>query len=298
MNRIQNAFNMVKADDALKDRTLAYISEQKRSKSTSRQTSARRIMRYASACACAIIVFAGLGIYSMFTSPVSYISIDVNPSIELVLNTFDRVITAEAYNDDGAEIINAVDIKGKKYTDAVDTLLECPELSSYLTDYAELSFTVVSDNEDQIINGIQSCPGYGLYGGECHSANSELRDEAVSHGMSCGKYSAYLKLSQYDSSITPDDCRDMTMRELRDLIEQYTGEPYQPGSGMHHGSGSGNGTGNGSGNGTGSGSGSGSGNGTGNGAGSGSGNGTGSGSGNGAGSGSGHHGSHGINNHE
>lgn len=234
MNKIKSAFDAVRADEALKDRTLAYISEQKRNKNTSKRTSPIRLVRYAAACACAVMVFAGFRAYSLLTSPASYISIDVNPSIELVLNTFDRVITAEAYNDDGAEIINSIDIKGKKYTDAVDILLTSAELSPYLTDDAELSFTVVSDDEEQLINGIQSCPGYSLYNGECHSANIQLRNEAVSHNMSCGKYSAYLVLSKYDSSITPEECSTMTMRELRDLIEQYSGEPYPSGNGAHH----------------------------------------------------------------
>lgn len=250
MNRIQNAFGAVRADENLKNRTLAYISEQKRCRNTSKHRTPVRIARYAAACACAVIVFAGFGAYSLLTSPESYISIDINPSIELVLNTFDRVITAEAYNADGAEIINAVDIKGKKYTDAVDILLNSPELSAYMTDDAELSFTVVSDDEEQLISGIQSCPGYGLYNGECHRADTQLRDEAVSHNMSCGKYSAYLVLSQYDSSVTPEECSSMTMRELRDLIEQYSGESYESGNGMHHGSGNGDSNGKGNGNGS------------------------------------------------
>ena len=52
--------------------------------------------------------------YSWVQRPVSYVSIDVNPSIELALNRFDRVVYAAAYNLEGEEILNGLSLKGKK----------------------------------------------------------------------------------------------------------------------------------------------------------------------------------------
>lgn len=41
--------------------------------------------------------------------------------------------------------------------------------------------------------------------------DKEIVSEAHDHGCSLGKYYAYLQLSQYDDSVTVDDCRNMSM---------------------------------------------------------------------------------------
>ena len=55
----------------------------------------------------------------------------------------------------------------------------------------------------------------------CHSTNMEEINEAHSAGLSVGKYRAYLELKELDPSVTIDDIRDLSMREIRDLINSY-----------------------------------------------------------------------------
>lgn len=221
LNKIKNSFDCVTADEELKSKTLAYIHN-KKNKYSSRKIRFKRYFRYAVACTAAIFIFTGYGTYLLFTSPVSYISIDINPSFELALNRFDRVITASAYNDESREILSNIDLSGKSYIDAVDTLLSNSEMTPYLGENCELSFTVISENEEDLINGIQSCNGFNKYGGQCKSGNIDLKNEAIQSGLSFGKYKAYLELLQYDSSITTEDCKNMTMREINELINEYT----------------------------------------------------------------------------
>ncbi len=58
----------------------------------------------------ACIVLGGAATYAYLT-PHSYMSIDINPSIVLELNIFDRVINAHGYNEDGNEIIEQIEVK-------------------------------------------------------------------------------------------------------------------------------------------------------------------------------------------
>ena len=44
-------------------------------------------------------------------------------------------------------------------------------------------------------------------------------EEAHSHEMSFGIYRAYLELSQYDESVTVEDCHEMSMGEIQTRIE-------------------------------------------------------------------------------
>ena len=89
-------------------------------------------LRIALAAACAaLFLLMGMGGYAWIQLPVSYVSIDVDPSIELALNRCDKVISVAAYNDEGKRIIEKLSLKGKKYTEAIDLLVESEDMKSW-----------------------------------------------------------------------------------------------------------------------------------------------------------------------
>jgi len=64
-------------------------------------TSKVMIMRITSVAAALILIFGmAYGAYS-YNVPYSYISIDINPSIEIIVNRYDRIIGLEGIDDDG-----------------------------------------------------------------------------------------------------------------------------------------------------------------------------------------------------
>lgn len=281
LNKIQEAFETVKADEKLKASAMEAVRKKLGGEEKSKSIFGRRIA-YGAAVLCTLVLAVGIfGFYSVYTSPVSYVSIDINPSIELVLNRFNRVIETNAYNDDGTEITEAVDVSNMDYEEAIEKIIASEEFSGYLTDEYELVFTVISDKQEEIISGIESTQCYQRYGSACVGADYETREEAREYGMSFGKYKAYQELLKYYPDMTPEDCSELSMNEIKNLIlesgGQWTGnsqnnsrctnsegETKGQNSG-NSGNGQGEGSGNreqepsGSGNGTGSGSGSGSG---------------------------------------
>jgi len=60
------------------------------------------------ASAAALVVF-GVGSWA-YASPYTYVSLDVNPSIEYTVNRFDRVLRVTAVNDDGEEILKKISL--------------------------------------------------------------------------------------------------------------------------------------------------------------------------------------------
>jgi hypothetical protein len=56
-----------------------------------------------------LIAGAGFGTWA-YASPYSYVSLDVNPSIEYTINRFDRVLSVKAVNDDGSEILKDIQL--------------------------------------------------------------------------------------------------------------------------------------------------------------------------------------------
>lgn len=223
MNKLQRAMDPIRADQALKQRTADLMKHELLRRHSPRRSSRLRL----AAVFCVFLVcFSAFGAYSVYCSPVSYISIDVNPSVELALNYWNRVVRCESYNPEGERILQSMKLENLYYTEALDTLFANEEFLSYLDGGGDLNFTVVSEQEEVLLEGIQNCHGYNLYHASCYSSSSEDREEAHHHGLSAGKYRAYLELSQYDPSITPEDCAHMSMRQLRERIAQYTGNVF------------------------------------------------------------------------
>lgn len=218
MNRIKEAFSEIKAEDELKKATSEFIAN-KRSQVSRPQ---KNIIRYYLAAAAVVILTLAVGIYEMWFVPVTIVSIDVNPSMEIQVNRLDRIVSANAYNDDGTKILNSLSIDGKKYEDAINTVLQDEKFSQYLNADSLLTFTVASKDEDEVISQINGCLNSTGQKGVCVKSSSEAVDEAHSLGLSLGKYQAYLEISEYDPTITAEECKDMTMKELNELKKQLT----------------------------------------------------------------------------
>ena len=218
-NKIKAAFDAVRADDSIKENTKQYIhlAAEKRIKRRP-----AKIQRYVFVPICLLAVFAVCyGIFS-YNIEVSAVSIDINPSIELGLNQYDRVINVRTYNDDGERVASSVNVNNLSCEKAVEIIADCGELQPYIEQGVPLVITVASqNNSDGIISSIEACSDSNI---ECHKSNSENIDEAHSHGMSLGKYNAYLKLKECDPEITAEEASGMTMGEIKRKIQDCGAE--------------------------------------------------------------------------
>ncbi len=78
--------------------------------------------------ACVVILLLCSGTVAWaYTSPYSYVSLDVNPSIYYTLNRFDQVINVKAVNDDGKIILEKIKIAGLKHKSIEKAILTTVE---------------------------------------------------------------------------------------------------------------------------------------------------------------------------
>lgn len=226
-NRIQEAFEYVKADSALKESTKDFLAKRRGKKNNPFQS--RAFYRTFAAVCTMLLLAVGIGGYWWTQVPVSYVSIDINPSMELGLNRLERVVSATAYNPEGEEILQGLSLKGKKYTEAIDAVVESQAMRRYLTEESELVFTVAAEGsrEKEIETGVAQCSDHIKH--TCHrvSADMDTVSKAHDNGMSVGKYYAYLQLSQYDSTVTLDECRHMSMEQIHGLLGEHREEGCQ-----------------------------------------------------------------------
>lgn len=214
--RIHDAFAAVTADVQRKESTKRFLREARRPKR-------RRAPWMVPVLASLIVCLCCWGGFAYLNTPVSYISMDVNPSIELTLNRLHRVIAAQAWNIDGERVVQQVRVNGLTYTEAIDTLLESEAMQPFLTAQAELTFTVSAADqrtETLLLEGIGACAGCQKHRGQRGRANRELVEEAHRQGLSFGKYKAYQALQEQGYAITPEECREMSMAELHRLLRE------------------------------------------------------------------------------
>ena len=241
-NAIKELFGPIRAEEGLKERTREFLARETRS--YAKAPAARRgYPAYAAACACLLFLLLGGG--WLYFTPTAEISMDINPSIELSVNRFDRVIAVTAFNEDGQELSRELDVKYKDYAQALDQVLHHDSIAALLSAGEVMSITVVGPDGQQsakLLSGVEACTA-GQSNIDCYSARPE---EAAAHeaGLSCGKYRAFLELQRLDPDTTPEDVQGMTMREIRDLIDRLSagGDDDVPSSGSgwgngHHGSG-------------------------------------------------------------
>lgn len=241
MNRIQESMNKIQASEELKKNTLQYLKEQQKKQHYFGDLRIRFMPRFVLAALCFFVLLLGVGGYSVYIRPVSYISIDVNPSIELGINRFKRVVSAVAYNEDGQNVLQHLSLNNISYIQAIDKLLKEESYDKFLTEDSLLIFTIISDNSDIIMEEINANTFFQTYGALTYTSDRTCMEEAHQHEMSFGKYRVYIELSQYDKSITIEDCHGMTIGEMQDRIDrcrQHKGteseEKHQGGYSEHH----------------------------------------------------------------
>ncbi|MDF2592671.1 MAG: hypothetical protein K0S75_2137 [Clostridia bacterium] len=90
-----------------------------------------------------ILIMLSSGVYAYYT-PYSYVSVDINPSLELYVNRFDRVIGVHAFNDEAEQVIKSSEgIKNENVSVALEEILDNAEKAGYLSKDAENSVMIV-----------------------------------------------------------------------------------------------------------------------------------------------------------
>lgn len=124
---IKNDFAAILSDDGsvTRIRNRNYVVGQVIEMNVSKASITKRLVL--GVASVAMLVFTtSIGAWA-YTTPYSYVSLDVNPSIEYTLNRFQRVIDVKAVNDDGQVILDEIDIAGLNNHSIEDAILDTVE---------------------------------------------------------------------------------------------------------------------------------------------------------------------------
>lgn len=171
--------------------------------------------------ACLLLAAIGFGSYSAYADETAIVGIDVNPSIELGVNRFDTVVSARAINEDGQALLESTDVVNMSYEDALVALSESDASKLDATTDPFVAVNVVCDNERQantLLNLSQSFLSNEGIKGVCDRASQQVHEQAGEAGMGIGRYEAAMTLMELDPTVTLDECRTMSMKELGNRI--------------------------------------------------------------------------------
>lgn len=189
--RFAEAVGRVHAAPGLVDHTRAAL----RAARQARKRMARKVM----AVAASFVLALSAGGWLWFT-PVSAVSIDAAQPVELKINRFGRVVSAEG--TDGLLFSGC--------EEAVSRLLD--ELPADAD--GELYITVTGGDET-LAETVFDCAA-GRQGVYCDAGSSEEISAAEEAGLPLGKYRMLLALQALDPSVTAEEVAGLSMKQLRE----------------------------------------------------------------------------------
>lgn len=222
-DQLKETLDKVKASEELKEKTRVFLAKKTQGYTKTKNVKYHHFISI-SAAACLLVLLVSGG--WLYLTPTAKISIDINPSIELGVNRFDKVVSVNSYNEDGAKLAESIRIKFMDYGNAIDQILESDRITKLLSNDEIVTITVIGHDggqTDKMLSDIES--GTKKHRNTyCYSANQEEVSEAHDVGLSCGKYKAFLELKALDPDVTPEEIQNMTMREIHDLIHALSSE--------------------------------------------------------------------------
>lgn len=201
------------------------------------------IMQKLSICASLalfLLSFVGIGSYS-YVKPYSYVSLDINPSIEYALNRFDKVIAVSGVNDKGQQVVSSIesDVKNQNITKALGVTIKQLEKENYIVpkEYNHVIVSVCSSNDTKAQAIASSVNSFSQKeSADCSidtmTVSKEIKDNADSLGITPGKLALIHAVAETSSISVADfdvsEWTDKTVSELETTIQQASSQPSDP----------------------------------------------------------------------
>ena len=167
-----------------------------------KKTSPRKYLSMIAA-ACLVLVIAGgaygVGRYQQSNAVASVVSLDVNPSIELTLNSKEKVLSATALNSDAVAVLDGMDLVGDDLNKAMNAIIGSLLKNGYVDELANSILITVEDDDaaraaalQQKLNAeaeaiLSGAKVNGAILSQTLTVSAQLREQADAYGISTGK---------------------------------------------------------------------------------------------------------------
>lgn len=178
-----------------------------------------------------MLLFTGLTSVFADKSVVAYISIDINPSLELGIDKNKRVREMKGLNDKGLEIARSVSYKGRSMDDVTDKILQKAEdMKIFAAGEADIVIAGTIVKEDAALDDVQVTEALkqlvlahvvtkhpqeaDKIQVTAFAAPAEIVTSAKENGLSVGKYSVYLNAKNAGHDIKLEDLQKDSVHNI------------------------------------------------------------------------------------
>jgi len=176
-------------------------------------------------------IFVIVGCSNSVSADETYVTIDINPSIELVVSPREKVLYANPLNADGEILLANLDIIGLSLDDAMDLIIaesialgfidvdsdETLVSVSSICDNAELGETIRAKVKENINQAFMKRAMMGR--AQDKGFTPEFIAEAEGYGVTPGFLALAKSVTSVDDTILLEDALLMTQQELVDILQ-------------------------------------------------------------------------------
>lgn len=221
--RIQQAATHAAPDQL--DAILSACEEQKGTVISMKKNQKRRWIAPLSAAAALAIVAGsifGISRFQQASAADSVVTLDINPSIALSVNSKETVTTATPLNDDAKDIMGGMELEGTNLETAVNAIIGACLQKGYL-DELENAILVSVENADadtatQLQNELTATISGAFQSGsiltQTVTVDDDLAQLAQQYNISAGKASLIQEVIAQDSTLTFESLAPLSMSEI------------------------------------------------------------------------------------
>lgn len=164
--------------------------------------------------------------YYAYAMPASEVSLDINPSVNLVLNKADKVIKTEAMNEDAELLLKEIDVKGYSVEEATEIILNEAKKMGFITEGQENGVVISvssknENNQERVTKRLENKFGQET---PIENPNLERVERAKEMGITPGKLVIMEKLQALDPEFETDKNVDMSIQEIQAKIKELKKE--------------------------------------------------------------------------
>lgn len=185
-----------------------------------------------------IVTIALIGYSRLADNVLSYVTISINPEIELALNSYDEVVEVIPINSDADILISDLDLIGLTVEEASEQIIDSAMETGYLDEYSDENTVIVTtvNNDDEVRKELEEkvLARMNAHFEErkiyaflvAKGLDDELKSEAESYNISYGKMLLIERAISLNESLSKNDLINMSIREIQSEIKSYIKERH------------------------------------------------------------------------
>ena len=186
-----------------------------------------------SAAACLMLVCTAIWGCHLYFTPVSFVYLDINPSIRLELNRFERVIDVVPLNDDANDLLSFVTVSKKNAQDCINDIVSACQEQHYINEQnTDIEVSVCTD--DSNLESDVETVSADIEKKELYVSVTQIDEEenqsAMEHHISAKRLRAVKAYTEAFGSTLEENLKilsDMSTDEIYIAIKQSHHELYE-----------------------------------------------------------------------